>query len=102
MTHSGIFVAPTPGKYYFAFSGICSSNTAARVQLQVKTVTTGWERVATASGAEQYETFSVQSTLELAKGDQVRLYFVDGATYDDGVHYTNFVGMLLEEDILIH
>ena len=45
-------------------------------------------------------TLSIQSTLQLAKGDQVRIFLLQGTTHDvDGNNFTNYVGWLLEEDI---
>ncbi|EFX75551.1 hypothetical protein DAPPUDRAFT_323209 [Daphnia pulex] len=97
---SGIFVTPIPGKYFFSYSGISSRSALGRVELQVKTATANWSRIGQAFGSANLQTFSLQANLELAKGDQIRLLLVEGAILDDAKHYTNFVGQLLEEDII--
>jgi hypothetical protein len=96
MSLSGIFVAPKSGRYFFSFSGISDGNIFARVELQLKTETVDWSKV----GALK-QTYSLQSTLELAKGNQIRLMLLEGAIHDDKNRiYTHFVGQLLEEEIL--
>lgn len=100
MTTSGIFVAPKSGKYYFAYSGISDTATTGRVELQVKTETVDWKRLTQAYGHTVYQTFSLQATLELAKGNQIRLLVLEGTVHDHELHYTNFIGQLLEEDII--
>jgi hypothetical protein len=101
MSLSGIFVAPKSGRYFFSFSGISDGNIFARVELQLKTETVDWSKVGDAGGAPGYQTYSLQSTLELAKGNQIRLMLLEGAIHDDKNRiYTHFVGQLIEEEIL--
>ncbi|XP_046448793.1 uncharacterized protein LOC124197394 [Daphnia pulex] len=100
MNTNGIFVAPTSGKYLFVYSGLSEHNAIARVELQVKTDTKDWSRVGQAWGDQNAQTFSLQTTLELAKGNQIRLMLLQGAIHDHESHYTNFIGQLLEEDII--
>jgi hypothetical protein len=96
MSLSGMFVAPKSGRYFFSFSGISDGNIFARVELQLKTETVDWSKV----GALK-QTYSLQSTLELAKGNQIRLMLLEGAIHDGKNRiYTHFVGQLLEEEIL--
>jgi hypothetical protein len=93
---TGIFTAPSPGKYFFGFSGIANSiqgTTAARVDLQLNGV-----RIAQAYSSTTHDTFAHQSTLELNKGDQITLFLAVGAIHDSGAYYSNFVGWLVEED----
>ncbi|XP_046448162.1 complement C1q-like protein 3 [Daphnia pulex] len=99
---TGIFVAPTPGKYYFAFSGISDSGVKARVLLQMmKTGTADWILVGEGYGDTTFKTFSMHATLELVKGDQVRLYLSEGRIHDNVLHnYFNYVGWLVEENEL--
>ncbi len=99
MNTNGVFVAPTSGKYFFTFSGV-SDRSNVRLDLQLKTATVDWSRITQGIGTGEYQTCSLQSTLQLAKGDQIRLILIDGILHDHAHHYTNFVGQLLEEDIL--
>ena len=78
MSTSGLFVAPKPGKYFFTFSGISEQNFEARADLQVKTDTADWTKVGQALGQAGYNTFSLQATLDLAKGNQIRLMLLEG------------------------
>ena len=96
---SGEFVAPRPGKYYFAYSGL-SGTIIARASLQLKTATVDWATVGTAYGSNNYQTFSFHSTLQLLQGDQIRMYLRDGIIYDDDRSFTHFVGWLIDEDEL--
>lgn len=100
MSTSGIFVVPKPGRYFFTFSGLSEHNTNVRIELQVKTETSDWLKVGTAYGHVINHTFSMHATVELVKGNQVRLLLVEGSLHDNETNYTNYVGRLLEEDIL--
>ena len=99
---SGIFTAPKPGIYFFSFSGIGSQKSATLPQLYLNGNLIG-------SGladdqADDYPTFTIQSTLQLNAGDQVSLKLrsdKSGYLFDDylGGHYTHFTGWLLQEDL---
>ena len=98
--HNGI-VAPKSGKYFFAYSGLSEGGIHARVDLQVKTDAADWTKVEQALGQAGYNTFSLQATLDLAKGHQIRLLLVDGQIHDGAEpRYTSFVGHLLDEEIV--
>lgn len=98
---SGVFVAPASGEYYFAFSGISGNTTLARVVLEVKTATVDWSRVGEGYGDQRFNTFAYHATLELLKGDQVRLFLTQGAIHDSDRHfYTNFAGFLISQNEL--
>ncbi|EFX75552.1 hypothetical protein DAPPUDRAFT_107776 [Daphnia pulex] len=99
MNTSGIFVAPTPDKYFFSYSGLSYFGVLARVVLQVNTATANWVRIGQVFGNVGAQTFSLKANLELAKGDQIRLLLLEGGILDDENHYTNFVGQR-EEDII--
>jgi hypothetical protein len=100
MSTSGLFVAPKFGKYFFAYSGLSEGSSPARVELQVKTDTADWTKVGHAYGGTGHQTYSLQATFDLAKGNQIRLMLLEGEMYDNESHYTNFVGHILEEDFV--
>jgi hypothetical protein len=101
MSSAGVFVAPNSGKY-FSFSTMSNINTVGRVDLQLKTATSDWLKIAQGYGDKTYNTLTLQSTLQLSNGDQIRLLLTEGAIHDANVQvgpYTHFVGWLIEEDI---
>ena len=90
---TGTFTAPSPGRYFFSLSGIANLNMT-RVQLQLNDVTIG-----TAWGEMASNTFSLQSTLSLKKGDRITLVLANGGVSDTASsQQTHFTGMLIEED----
>ncbi|KAK4026496.1 hypothetical protein OUZ56_015492 [Daphnia magna] len=101
MTLPGIFTAPTPGTYFFAYSGIGIGGGPVQVEMQMKTATSpDWTAVAIVySQIGSLITFSMQSTLRLGKDDEIRLFLVQGRTRDDQTRYTNFIGILLDEEL---
>jgi hypothetical protein len=104
MNSNGVFVAPKSGKYFFSFSAISNANTIGRVDLQMKTSTSDWFKIAQAYGQTTHETLTLQSTLQLTSGDQMRLVLREGAIHDSNDlqfygPWTHFVGWLIEEDM---
>ncbi|XP_046640766.1 uncharacterized protein LOC124326145 isoform X3 [Daphnia pulicaria] len=98
---SGVFVAPAPGKYFFGFSGLSDNGALARVVLEVKNATVDWSRVGEGYGDNKFKTFAFHATLELLKGDQVRLVLTEGAIHDSDLHfYTNFFGVFIAQNEL--
>ena len=72
----------------------------------MKNPTTDWVRIQQAYGAGGYHILSLQSTLQLNSGDQIRLALKEGVIHD-GIHTQNtigphsgFSGWLIEEDIV--
>ncbi|XP_046642707.1 uncharacterized protein LOC124327756 [Daphnia pulicaria] len=93
-----VFVAPKAGRYYFAFTGLGWA-TYVKVQLQVKVGSVDWIKIGEAHGTA-WNTMALQSTLQLAKGDQIRSVHLLGVIHDaDGNNFSDFVGYLLEEDV---
>ena len=101
---TGEFVAPTSGIYYFACSGVCYTlGKELNFSLQKKSGTADWTDVGSTLGIFsplQYP-FTLQSTLQLFKDDQVRLFLYHGIIFgEDEMQYTHFLGWLIEEDQL--
>ena len=100
MSTSGIFVAPNSGKYFFAYSGLSEGSRNARVELQGKTDTADWTKDGHAYGGTGHQTYSLQATFDLAKGNQIRLMLLEGQMHANESHYTNFEGHIVEEEIV--
>ena len=71
--------------------------------MQMKNATSDWIKIGQAFGQPNVETLTIQSTLQLAKSDQIRCLLKEGGLHDQhDVNFgpwTHFVGFLLEEDI---
>lgn len=115
------FEAPVKGRYFFAVSGTAGCRSGALtckciVSLKKKT-TAGLDPSTVGSGLGEVdmerrdktstdsETFSIQSTLDLNKGDKIWLEveFTSSpvaSLYEDLRHFTHFTGILLQEDIV--
>ncbi len=106
---SGKFTAPRPGIYFFSFTGLAdfpasSSYVYLRVKLYLNGGQIGLGYVSESNTAGQYNPLTLQSTLNLKKGDQVWLKIdamSPGAYLYDlyGYHHTHFTGFMLEEEI---
>jgi hypothetical protein len=103
---TGKFTAPRTGKYFFSLSGIgyfpASSSSS---YLDLHLVKNG-SRIAnaqsdTTSPGGHYETFSLQSTLQLQVGDQiwVDISRLPTGGYFHGTRFSHFTGWLLQEDV---
>jgi hypothetical protein len=121
MNPSGKFKASVKGTYFFSFAGLaffpacsdsCLSSYSVKNEfgLQVSLFLNG-NRIGLASvqdsifvSANQWSPVTLQSTLNLQKGDTVWLeisYLSSGAyLHDDNFHHTHFTGFILEEEIV--
>jgi hypothetical protein len=107
---SGKFTAPRPGIYFFSFVGVArlysSSSASFDSYLFLNGNLIGTSHVQEYSGpVNQYNPVTLQSTLNLKKGDQVWVqinYYPDSSLYlaDNDFHMTHFTGFMLEEEIV--
>lgn len=95
---SGIFTAPQPGTYFFAFSGLsATADVYIGLFLNDNFIGTGHSH-----SPGSYETLSFQSTLQLNAGDKISLKFWKGggSLVDGANHFTHFTGWLKEENLI--
>jgi hypothetical protein len=102
---SGKFSAPRKGVYFFAFSGVGVIDRPGHldVGLMVNGVQIGRAECASRTDGGDWETLTLQSTIELKAGDSVWLQIVNlHSAYlqelNDG-QFTHFSGWLLQEDL---
>ena len=95
---TGVFTAPVTGRYHFTFTAqsVSSGRTGNYVHLRVNGVKTG----ASHAPSKDYN-LPILATLNLKKGDTVDMLMDGGAIWDDSDHFTQFSGVLLEEDLVL-
>ena len=112
---SGVFTAPRPGTYFFAFTGDVrflgpSTNILALVvELQLNGQRVGSSRVTESNTAGNvHSELTMQSTLNLIAGDKISLQITfmtaGGVTYlydnpNADQRFNHFTGWLLEENL---
>ena len=94
---TGVFTAPVNGRYFFSFDALSwATNTEHYVSLRVNGILT-----ATSYTPIQWYNMPISSTLNLKTGDKVDMWLHSGTLDDNEKNYTQFSGILLEEDIVL-
>jgi len=100
---TGVFTVPVNGIYHFELSGLKTYGDVSflYLQLQVNGASIGASFSPHLDNSDQFISLSgISASLRLKTGDQVRLFKTGGTLFDDGNHYTQFTGWLVEEDLV--
>ncbi len=110
---SGIFTAPGPGIYFFSFAAVAhlesSSGCWCSSYLILNGNLIGQSHISEYnSNVNQMSPLTLQSTLNLQKGDRVWVQIDYSCSlsylyeYDSNTHLTHFTGFMLEEEIVAY
>ena len=93
---SGVFTAPVSGRYQFHFVALSNGDISTKVLLRLNGggIASGW-------GMSLYDTLAITATANLKKGDKIDTFLNGGVIFDFRYYYTQFTGILLEEDLVL-
>ena len=92
---SGVFTAPVSGRYQFNFFALTNYGDGyTEVLLRLNEI-----GISIGQGWSQYDTLAITSTLALQKGETIDTLLWSGSIY--GGYWTQFTGILLEEDLVL-
>lgn len=91
---TGVFTAPTSGRYQFIFTGRSVNPGENYVTIRLNKMEVGMGFTFSAQSSMPFVT-----TMYLEKDDTVDTFMSSGSLFDNGVNFTRFIGILLEEDL---
>ncbi|EFX87243.1 hypothetical protein DAPPUDRAFT_97326 [Daphnia pulex] len=103
---TGKFTAPRTGKYFFSASGLgtispSSTRFYGDILIMLNGIAIGGSASDDTANTNQYETFTLQSTLNLQAGDQIwwQIGYLTPGFKIRAENFNHFTGFLLEEEI---